>query len=188
MRIFSNFDTEFQKRLIDEKKKSLWDGKMFVIHRSRFYLYFKVIGHFLGYFTILISMIVFLNYIQALTSIYFALISVWFLMVWFRIVHKLLKYLFDFTIVSPKGIITYKQKWILHNQMKEIPAGRIKAIQISRSGIFGNIFCYGYVDIIADLSDNAHLGADDEAPWVTGLTYVDNPFQVKAKISDCCFK
>ena len=161
---------------------------MFVIHRARYYLYFRVIGHFLWYFTILIAMIFFLNYVQAFTSIYIALIFVWFLIIWFRIVHKLLKYLYDFTLVSSKGIITYKQKGILHNQIKEIPVGRIKAIQVSRKGILSNIFGYGVIDIIADLSNDANLWEDNEAPWVLGLTYVDTPFEIKTKISHCCFK
>ena len=161
---------------------------MFVIHRARYYLYFKVIVHFVWYLAILVAMILFLNYVQAFSSIYLALIFVWFLIVWFRVVHKLLKYLYDFTLVTSKGIITYKQKGILHNQIKEIPAARIKAIQVSRKWILWNIFGYGFIDIIADLSNEAHLWQDNEAPWVLWLTYVDHPFEMKTKISHCCFK
>lgn len=72
--------------------------------------------------------------------------------------------------------------------MKEIPSKRIKSIQISRTGILGNIFWFGEIDIIADMSDNAHMWQDDEAPWVTWMTYVDHPFEVKNKISRLCFE
>lgn len=189
MKIFSNFDTKFQEHLIEEKRKNLGEWwEMFVIHRAKYYLYFKVIGHLLGYIAALLAMIIFLNYVQAFTSIYVILIFVWCLIVWFRIIHKLLKYLYDFTLVSHKWIITYKQKGILQNQIKEIPAGRIKAIQVSRKGILANIFGYGFIDIIADLSSEANIGQDDEAPWVLGLTYVDSPFDMKTRISHCCFK
>lgn len=188
MRIFSNFDTEFQKKIVAEKTRAFGADAIFVLTRSRFYLYFRVIAHFVWYFVVLISMIFFLNYIQAVNSIYVVLIFVWFLVVWFRVFHKFLKYMYDFTIVTPKGVTTYKQKGILHSQIKEIPSARIEAIQTSRDWILGNIFSYWCVDIIANTGENSHLGQDDEAPWVTGLTYVDHPFEIKTQISNCCFK
>jgi uncharacterized membrane protein YdbT with pleckstrin-like domain len=111
----------------------------------------------------------------------------WTIVAWFRVVHKLLKYLYDFTIVTPKGITTFKQKGILHSITKEIPAKRIKAIEISRTTLLGNIFRYGNVDIVADLSDVSQRDSDSEDSWVIGLTYVDYPYEVKERISKTCF-
>jgi hypothetical protein len=121
---------------------------------------------------------------------YICLFVVWLLIFWFRVFHKFLKYICDFTVVTPWGVTTYKQKWILHCTLKEIPAKRIKAIEVSRTSLLWNVFWYGYVDVIADLNEFSKRKEDytDEAPWVVGLTYVDNPHKIKARISKICFK
>lgn len=72
--------------------------------------------------------------------------------------------------------------------MKEIPSKRIKAIQISRTGLLWNIFGFGEIDIIADMTDTAHMWEDEDAPWVMAMTYVDFPFEIKNKISKLCFE
>lgn len=188
MKIFSNFDTKFLDVVLENKTKSFPKEDIFVIRRSWYYLIFRVVFHFLGYLFILFSWLWFLSYVQAMTSIFVALVAVWGIVVWFRVFHKLLKYLYDFTIVTPHGISTYKQKGILQSSIKEIPTRRIKAIEISRTTLGGNIFRYGNVDIIADLAEKSHLGADNEDSWVIGLTYVDQPYKVKERISATCFQ
>jgi hypothetical protein len=94
----------------------------------------------------------------------------------------------DFTIVTPWGITTYKQKWILHSVLKEIPAKRIKSVEIFRPALLWNIFGYGTVDIISDMNETQNLDVDNEGPGIVGLTYVDSPHIVKSKISEICFR
>lgn len=187
MKILSNFDTEFREKLVQEKNQEFGSEKTLLIIRSKYYLIFRVLfpGVILSF--ILLSMLLFLEYIKAFPFIFGTLIFVWFLVFWFRVFRKYLKYKYDFTLVTPRGVITYKQKGILQNQLKEIPSRRIKAIQISRTGILGNIFGFWEIDIIADMSNNTNMGEEDEAPWVTGLTYVDHPFQTKTQITKLCF-
>ncbi|MCD5375371.1 hypothetical protein LR010_02910 [Candidatus Gracilibacteria bacterium] len=103
-------------------------------------------------------------------------------------VHKFFKYRYDFTIVDPLGVTTYKQKGILHSFLKQIPANRIRSIQICRNSFLENVFGYGSLDILTDFTDNMHIGEEDEAPSVIGLTYVDTPYKEKNKITDLCFK
>lgn len=187
MKIFSNFDTKFLHVVLENKMKSFPREKVFVIKRSKYYLVFKVLFHFFGYLGILIALYSGLFYAHAIPSIFIALTFVWLIVVWFRIFHKLLKYLYDFTIVTPNGVTTYKQRGILHSTVKEIPAQRVKAIEISRTTLLGNIFGYGNVDIVADLVEKSHMWADNEDSWVIGLTYVDKPYKVKERISKTCF-
>ena len=110
------------------------------------------------------------------------------MVVWFRVVHKFLKYKYDFTIIDPLGITTYKQKGILHSSLKQIPAKRIRSIQVCRNNILENIFGYGSLDILSDFMDNMYLGEDNEAASVIGLTYVNDPYEIKNKITDLCFR
>jgi len=80
--------------------------------------------------------------------------------------HRYLKYKYDFTIIDPIGVTTYKQKGILHSFLKQIPANRIRSIQICRNNILENVFSYGSLDILTDFTDNMHIGEDSEAPSV----------------------
>jgi len=188
MKILSNFDSQFPQKSYQAKVEEFWVEKVLFITRSKHYLIFKILLPLFILFVVLGIMIVFLDYIRVYPIIFWLLCFVWFLVFWFRVFRKFLKYKYDFTLVTPRGVLTYKQKGILSNQQKEIPSGRIKAIQISRTGLLGNIFGFGEIDIIADMSNNTHMWEEDEAPWVTGLTYVDHPFEVKNQISKLCFQ
>jgi hypothetical protein len=42
--------------------------------------------------------------------------------------------------------------------------------------------------ILTDFTENMHIGSeDDESPSVIGLTYVDDPYVIKKRITDICF-
>jgi len=89
--------------------------------------------------------------------------------------------------VTPNTIFTYKQKGILYSVMKEIPADRIRSIQVSRNSFLENVFSFGSINIHADYAENPRLEEDNESAFVIGLTYVDDPLKAKNKISDICF-
>jgi len=167
--------------------KSFKQEEVFVIKRSKYYFFFKVLLHFIGYTSVLIALLCFLVYLSSPPWLFCVLLIAWMIVAWFRVIHKLLKYLYDFTIVTPKGITTFKQKGVLYSTIKEIPAKRVKAIEIRRTTLLGNIFHYGNVDIIADLSDTSQRWSDNEDSWVIGLTYVDTPYSIKERISKTCF-
>jgi len=187
MKIFSNFDTKFLDVVLANKMKSFKQEEVFIIKRSKYYFFFKVLVHFIWYISVFVALICFLAYLGAPPLAFCILAVMWCVVAWFRVIHKLLKYLYDFTIVTPKGITTFKQKGILHSMIKEIPAKRVKAIEIRRTTLLWNIFHYGNVDIIADLSDRSQMWADNEDSWVMGLTYVDAPYEIKERISKTCF-
>lgn len=188
MKVFSNFDTQFRQKVITKKLESFPEDKILVINRSRFYLIFRVVFPF--FVVWLLGMIIF-SFLELYSINWYVSIPimlVWLLVFWFRVVHKFLKFRYDFTIIDPLGVTTYKQKWILHSFLKEIPSNRIRTIQICRNNILENIFWYGSLDILTDFTDNMHIWEDNEAPSVIGMTYVDRPFQVENQITDLCFK
>lgn len=140
MKILSNFDTQFCHKTYHQKIEEVGVENTLLILRSKYYFFFKVFFPFFFLIFILTAMILFLQYVNAHIGIMSILCCVWFLVFWFRVFRKFLKYKYDFTIVTPRGVVTYQQKGILNNRMKEIPSKRIKSIQISRTGILGNIF------------------------------------------------
>ena len=188
MRIFSNFDTHFKDKILAKKRQSLSESQIIVITRSHYYFFFKVLFPFCVLLGIGAATVTFLREYNIISYVYMPLIFVWVLVVWFRVAHKLLKYLYDFTIVMPRWIITYKQKGILHSSLKEIPAKRIRSIQVCRNTFLGNVFWYWSIDILTDLTDNMHIWEEDEAPSVIWLTHVDKPYKIKTQITDMCFK
>lgn len=134
MRIFSNFDTKFKSKLIEKKKESLKeDEEIVLITRSRYYFIFRVFLPFSILLALGVMILMFLQNYGIDWYISVPLGLVWFLVVWFRIIHKWFKYCYDFTLIMPRGVVTYKQKGILHSYIKEIPANRIRSIQVSRN-------------------------------------------------------
>jgi hypothetical protein len=188
MKIFSNFDTQFKQKVIKKRLETFKDSEILIISRSRYYFYFRVLFPFFVILWIGVWIFLFFRKYNIDWHIFAPLFFVWLLVIWFYVVHKFLKYRYDFTIVDPLGLTTYKQKWILHSFLKQIPANRIRSIQICRNSFLENVFWYGSLDILTDFADNMHIGEEDEAPSVIWLTYVDTPYKKKNKITDLCFK
>lgn len=188
MKIFSNFDTKFKQKLIETRLENFKSSEILVISRSKYYFIFKVLFPFFLISSLWLVVCFFLDFLNISRFISFPLVFVWLLVIWFQVVHKFLKYKYDFTVVDPLWITTYKQKWILHSFLKQIPGNRIRSIQICRNNILENIFWYGSLDILTDFTENMHIWEDSESPSVIGLSYIDDPYHVKNKITDLCFK
>lgn len=188
MKIFSNFDTQFRQKVYEKRREKYKKEEILVIRRSKYHLLFRVIIP-----VIILSLLAFAAYYflwknEWMKIARIPLWLVWFLVLWFRPIHKLFKYLYDFTIIDPSWVTTYKQKGILKSYLKQIPASRIRSIEIERNNILENVFWYGSVNILTDFMENMHLGEDGESPSVIGMTYVDQPYKVKTQITDLCFK
>lgn len=173
---------------MENSRKLYPESEIFILYRSKFYVIFYIIPRIILYSIIFFLWLWVCFYYQVHFSIYWLFLFLWFVPFWFQVIRKILKYICDFTVVTPWGITTYKQRGILHSVLKEIPARRIKAVEVFTPMLLGNIFGYGSVDIIGDMNDSHYFGVDGEAPWVIGLTYVDRPHFVKSKISATCFK
>ena len=189
MRIFSNFDTKFRQKVLARQQELFWSENILVLTRSKYHFYFRVLAHLPLYIIMYVSLFASIFYIfdsYEFLILLFATVIVLFIF-WLRIWHRILKYLYDFTIITPKTIFTYKQKGILYSVMKEIPADRIRSIQVSRDSILQNVFSYGSISIHADYAENPHIEEDNESAFVIGLSYVDDPLKAKNRISDICF-
>ena len=189
MRIFSNFDTKFREKILARQQNVFWEKSILVLTRSRYHLYFRVLAHLPLYiilYVILFAWVVYLFNDYEFWIILF-MTFVFAIILWLRLWHRLLKYLYDFTIVTPKTIFTYKQKGILYSIIKEIPAHRIRSIQVSRNTLPQNMFAYGSINIHADYAEDFNIWDDTESAFIIGLTYVDEPLKAKNRISDICF-
>lgn len=190
MRIFSNFDTNYIHQAMAEQLEKYKKEEVFLIRRSRYFFLFYIFPHFIWYLIFLMLLQWAAGYFELNLYIWFFIFLAWLVLIWFRIWYKYLKYICDFTIITPWWITTYKQKWILNSVLKEIPARRITAIETRRPTMLSNIFWFWTIDIIGDSDKWVIDHSDDsvESPWILMLTYVNNPQDVKACISKICFR
>lgn len=187
MKFFSNFNTRYGLEVLEENLQMYKTDDLLFLRRSKFYLFFHIIPYGIIYFIVLLCIFFVSISFSLHILVFLCFFFMWLLIFWFQVVYKIFKYICDFTIITPWWITTYKQKGILHSVFKEIPANKIKAVEIFRPSLLWNIFGYGLVDIIADMNDSNYRDVDNEAPWIVGLSYVDNPHKVKSQISKVCF-
>ncbi len=191
VRIFNNFDTKFKKNKYDSLVQKHGKNNVVLIERWKFYWIFKGILPLI--FFLLLSFIVMsssFNYFYDNYEVIFYMISFVFLaaslyMIYY-LIHTLISYKMDFTIVTSYGVMTHSQNWILSHSAKDLPAWKIRSIQSARKWLW-NIFGYWYIEVITDWSVSEenkdwwwHMA------WKTKLTFVDKPNQVKDKIINIC--
>lgn len=185
MKIFNNFDTTFCETIFAKKVKEYWDDNVFVVKRSKFFWFFH--GLFPLIFIILLVLFwMFILFKYNLSEIYvYGFLIFSFIVLWKVVLNKYLRYKFDFTIIDPKWIFTYKQDWFLNSSFKEISSNNIKSIQVVNNSIFGNIFWYGSIEIISDLIKE--VNHDEDMSGIISLDFVNSNYTVKEKISKICF-
>jgi len=190
MKIFNNFDTQLMNTTYKEKIKEYWKENILLIQRSKYFFFIKVLIQFIVYTTIYIILSIIIVNLEQLHYIY--IIEIFFFLIylvaiWFLVVHNLIHYKFDFSIATPKWIITYKQNWILDWKFKELPSSKIRAFESSRTWLLWNILWYWYIDIISDWALANKIWKWHSA-WRVRLEYVNFPNKTREQIIKICIK
>jgi uncharacterized membrane protein YdbT with pleckstrin-like domain len=178
MKIFNNFDTELKKTEYEEAIRNYWKDKVVLVQR---YVAFWIIKWIIPFcFVVVINAMCFiwafmLENFQILFNIIICVVTMGDLIFFFYLFNLYLDYKFDYTIVTPDGIVTYKQKGLFNSKMKDLPTSKIRSTQSYRSWILGNIFSYWIIEIITD----GWLWANND-DWTsqagkTKLSYVRHP-------------
>jgi len=185
MKIFNNFDTKFCNKVLSKKKEESGDNNVIIIKRSKYFWYFTWVVPLI-IITLIFSFILYLFLRYNLpNSFIYLLFIIFVILTWKFVLNKYLRYKLDFTIVSPKWIFSYKQKWFLNSNFKEISSNKIKTIQVSNDKLLWNIFKYWVLEIISDWAELENFKT--ETSGMIRLAYVDSHYQIKEKISKICF-
>jgi hypothetical protein len=180
MRIFNNFDTELKKNEYEWAVKIYWKDKVFLIQRYVAFWIIRWIIPFILIFIInigLFMLLFFLESVKPLFDVLFWILIIIDIIILYKFFNLYLDYKFDYTLVTPYGIVTHKQKGLFYSKVKDLPTSKIRSTQLYRSWILWNIFSYWVIEILTDgwLWDENDDGSSQAGK--TKLSYVYNPWQ-----------
>ena len=183
MKIFSTFNTEFKREVVEREKKKYWNDKVVVISHWKIYYYFAVI---LPAIFILILAILYLTLMICiwwkidtnLKVIYYIVGLLIFLGLFIPFMLKVIKnyidYILDFIVITPNELIYYDQEWILSRRWRTLDAEKIKTITVNKSGLMRSIFNFGNIVVLSEW--------DELWQGEVNFSFVDNPEVIRIKI------
>lgn len=177
MRIFSSFDTEHKKRVIDNYIATHWSENILVLSRSKLYLRWRIYIR-IAIYTILLAFWLYL--IFTLTKwpnsrLYLTIIITIPYIVSVRpIIWKYIDYKMDFVVVTPTGVFFYNQRWFLYREMSALNLQNIRSVNIQKSRFLYTLF---------DNGDIIFLSEWQEIPlWEILIRYIADPEGKKDQI------
>ncbi|NDK08702.1 hypothetical protein EOM39_05690 [Candidatus Gracilibacteria bacterium] len=191
MKILNNFDTKFKEKEYAEAVKKHGADNVLLVQRCFAYLFLKGFIPLIIYGLFATAILSFAIYFKEYELLYKGLVRtvlLFGLLVLYRFFYVFLDYKYDFSIFTCKRIFTYKQEGLLDSDFKDLPAEKIRSIVSCRSGLLGNIFGYGTVEIYTDGSMSAEDSEDHGRSQAgkTKLSYVFRPNKVRQKILNMC--
>lgn len=184
MRIFSNFDTNFDTRIYNEFKQKYWANDVLLIYRDKIFLLFYVILPLvlcILLFSFLIGMWVSIdlwdNDFNIVKWILVGIIIfITFLPFAWKILKKYIDYKMDFCIVNPKEVIAYNQTWFFWRTAKTIASNKIKTITVDKEWLIASIFNLWTVKFLSEW--------DNSWSWDITLYHVFDPDKMKDTIKN----
>ena len=185
MKIFNDFDTSLKANEYRDAVKKHGKENVLLIER---YVAFWIIRAIIPLFFTLLLAVVWLFFAfsvkEWLPFLFWLIIwAEWLL--WLIFLYYLfnvyLDYKFDFSIVTPEWILTFKQIWLLDSKFKDLPAGKIRSILARRDWLLWNIFWFGSIEILTDW-----WMASQDQEWRsqagrTKFTYAKRPNELRKK-------
>ena len=184
MKIFSSFDTDFKKKLV-EKEKEVYKDKVYVISHGKFYYYFYIIVPTILLILGMILYFVVLYYTSSslgsdtetfINIVWVIVFFVIFVPAWIKMLKKYIDYIMDFVIVTPKNLISYNQEWIFTRKWRTVDVEKIKTISVNKDGILRSLFNYGNIVILTEW--------DEKWAGEINFSFIDDPDNVKFKVMD----
>ncbi len=166
MKILSNFDTHFSKKLYDQYAQAFGADKVLVVHKSKMFYYWYVARPLLIRI-ILFSIAFYFVYTQFthITRLPIAFrVVVWLYL--FLIVRKFMRFLIDykmdFLIVTPKEIMKYNQTGLFNREVEKLHTDHIKSISLSKKWALKSFFDVGSLVFLAEgQTENGDIVMED---------------------------
>ncbi len=181
MKIFANFDT---KAPLEAYKKALVEygaDKVIFVRRHRIYLTFYVTIPLVLVGTLLVAaFLLWWGYAvdvigNIVTNVIFTVIAaIIALFTLIRVMFNYINYLLDYTIVTPRLIISYNQTGIFQRQVRTIDTDKIKAITVSGKSFLQSLFNYGSVVFLSE--------GDDDDYGDINLRFLKNPDLLREEV------
>lgn len=157
IKILSNFDTSLGKKLLARYQEKYWEERVLFVRRWRIYLLFRVVFPFLLFALLLIPIILFslnmhrydlvMELFARLVIVIFGALCLWLVV---KMIAGLINFYMDYTIVTPRQIISYDQEWIFHRNSRSIEIVKIKSISVDKKWFLKSLFNYGGIVFFAE--------------------------------------
>jgi len=155
MRLFSNFDSWLEQRLVAEYQQGFGVEKVFSVHKSRRFYISKVLLPFIRFliiFGIGLSVVYWFDYPDKDIVLWaFRLISLVYLLYVMRQASKeYVDYKMDFLIITPKEVIKYNQTGVLHRDTETIHVDKVRSVTVAKHWLFESFFDIGTITFLAE--------------------------------------
>ena len=183
MKIFSSFDTDFKKQILDREIEKYGKNNVYVISHGKFYYYFYLIVPAIFLLVGSIFYFVMLYYLANdiagdwKSYVYITGIIVFFVAiipVLIKLLKKYIDYILDFLVVTPDSLIHYNQEWIFTRRWRTVDVEKIKTISVNKDGILRSLFDFWNIVILTEW--------DEKWAGEINFAFIDRPDDVKFRI------
>lgn len=185
MKILSNFNTNLSQELYQQAVENFGSGKVLIIRRDPIYLRLKVLLPSI----IWIVSVVLLTYIelrlldrnmidQFMMIIGFVIISIIGTMWLWHVCGKLIDYYLDFTLITPKQIVSYDQDGIFKRRSVSLDLTNLRSVNEEKVGLINSIFNFGTIVFFSE----GNTSDPEQNNGTITLKYINYPRKVREKI------
>lgn len=177
MKILSNFDTQFKKKVYQEFVMEYGEQNIVLISRSRLFGRLYIYVPALAYISFSVLLLVLISNYSGTGWIKYIgtpVIIISFLYLLSPVIKKYIDYKLDFAIISPRGVNSFNQSWIFHRQNKFLNKQNIRTISVNQKWLLHSLFNNGDIIILSE------WWATDV--WDIQLLYVPKPEEVRQKM------
>lgn len=182
VKIFSNFDTSLMRREIEKSQEEFGVENVLAIRRDFIYLFYRVLLpvllRFVGSLCILWAIYGIVIWDSLLVGLV-RIVGLWVIIIWWwycvgvaRV--KLIDYYMDFTIITPKKVMSFDQTGILQKTTRTLDTEKIKSMRVDKRGLLWSIFNYWSIVFLSE--------GDAESLWEIRLNYMSDPNRLREKI------
>lgn len=180
MKLFSNFDTDLDKKRYEKYAKVYWEEKIYIIYKDKFFYFFKVILPIALYLLAVLFFVCCIYFIDLSSGVknflrivflFFFFISFFF--VWRKVLVNMIDYKMDFILVTPDEIVCYNQTGLFSRASRSLDVDKLKTISVQKKGILRSFFNYGKL---------VFLSEGDTNTWDIEFNFTSNPDDTKYKI------
>jgi len=185
MKFLSNFNTKLDKELYAKACAQFGDGKVLVIRRDPIYLWLKVIlpsiWRIVGVCVLiwielrLLDAWIIDRMMMLFASVLIAI--VWIIWI-FHACSKLMDYYMDFTIVTPRHIVSYDQSGIFTRSSISLDLTNLRSVNEQKWWILRSIFNYGTIVFFSE-GDYGDMSGNN---GTITLNYINYPRKVRETI------
>lgn len=133
MRIFSNFDTKLKKRSFHRYQQEYGIDNVVLLVKGKLFCLLKIFIPLMAFVFACTAILRMFVLLVGKNGLLYGGIP---LVVLGPFLNRYIQYKMDFSIVTPKMLITYDQKGIFHRDIKTINAINIKTVSVEKAGVW----------------------------------------------------